>query len=112
MKVPTIRQPYAAAIMAGLKTVEYRTWYTRHRGPLLVHAGARRPTSAECGEYPGLDPRRFVYGAIVGAVDVTDCVEGADGYEWLLARPRPLAEPVPCKGVLGLWDAPPGVVLP
>jgi hypothetical protein len=45
-------------------------------------------------------------------VDVTDCVEGADGYEWLLARPRALAAPLPCKGLLGLWNAPPGVVLP
>ncbi|MFB4265356.1 ASCH domain-containing protein [Nonomuraea sp. GTA35] len=25
---------------------------------------------------------------------------------WRLARPRPLDEPVPCKGRLGLWDLP------
>jgi hypothetical protein len=96
--------------MAGLKTVEYRSWYTRHRGPLLIHAAARKATREECAEWPELDPRQFVYSAILGAVDVTDCEEGPDGYEWLLARPRPLAEPVPGQGPLGLWNAPPGIM--
>jgi hypothetical protein len=61
MKVLTVRQPYAAAIMARLKTVEYRAWYTRHRGVLLIHAGVHKPTRADCDEWPELDPRQLVY---------------------------------------------------
>ena len=42
LRAITIRQPWAAAVACGAKTVENRkrgfpTWY---RGPLLVHAGA------------------------------------------------------------------------
>lgn len=37
----TVRQPWAWAITCGAKTVENRTWSTRYRGPLVIHAGAR-----------------------------------------------------------------------
>ena len=36
----TIRQPWAWAIIYGGKDVENRSWLTKHRGPLLVHAGS------------------------------------------------------------------------
>lgn len=39
----TIRQPWASLIAAGVKTIETRSWSTRYRGPLLVHAGKHRP---------------------------------------------------------------------
>jgi hypothetical protein len=35
----TVQQPWAYAITVGAKTVENRTWTTRYRGPLLIHAG-------------------------------------------------------------------------
>ena len=41
MKVLSIRQPWAWAIVAGFKPVENRTWKTGYRGPLLIHAGLR-----------------------------------------------------------------------
>jgi hypothetical protein len=37
LKVLTVRQPAASAILAGLKEEEFRTWLTRHRAPLLIH---------------------------------------------------------------------------
>lgn len=39
MRALTIRQPWAFAIAEGLKTTENRSRSTRHRGPLLIHAG-------------------------------------------------------------------------
>jgi ASCH domain len=36
----TIRQPWAWAIIYGGKDVENRSWLTKHRGPLLIHAGS------------------------------------------------------------------------
>lgn len=39
MKALTVRQPWAWAIAAGVKTVENRTRGTLHRGPLAIHAG-------------------------------------------------------------------------
>ena len=38
MKVLSIRQPWAWAIVRGWKTVENRNWRTDHRGPLAIHA--------------------------------------------------------------------------
>ncbi len=42
MKALTICQPYAELIMRGVKRVENRTWATRYKGALLIHAGKSR----------------------------------------------------------------------
>jgi hypothetical protein len=39
VRVVTIRQPWAWAIVYGGKDVENRRWRTSYRGPLLIHAG-------------------------------------------------------------------------
>ena len=39
----TIRQPWASLIALGVKTIETRSWSTKYRGPLLVHAGLWDP---------------------------------------------------------------------
>lgn len=43
MKALTIRQPWASLIGLGVKTIETRSWTTRYRGPLAIHAGKRPP---------------------------------------------------------------------
>jgi hypothetical protein len=40
MKALTVRQPYAQLIVLGPKTIETRSWSTKHRCPLVIHAGA------------------------------------------------------------------------
>ena len=40
MKVLSIQQPYASLIMLGFKTIETRSWATKYRGELLIHASA------------------------------------------------------------------------
>ena len=42
MRCLTVRQPWAWAIVAGLKSIENRSRRTTHRGPLLIHAGISR----------------------------------------------------------------------
>ena len=39
MKAITIKQPFASLIAAGLKEYEFRTWKTKYRGEILIHAG-------------------------------------------------------------------------
>ena len=39
MKVLTIKQPWATLIMQGNKRFEFRSWQTKYRGDLLIHAG-------------------------------------------------------------------------
>lgn len=43
MKALTVRQPWASLIALGVKTVETRSWSTKYRGPLAIHAGMTRP---------------------------------------------------------------------
>lgn len=40
MKAITIKQPWASLIVAGIKDIENRTWPTKYRGTVLIHAGA------------------------------------------------------------------------
>ncbi len=107
----SVRQPWAAAIVAGLKTEEFRSWPTRYRGPLYIHAAARRADAAALAEFPTLKAVRIVYGAIVGVVDLVVVEDEGDGFAWVLANPRPLAVPFPCKGALSLWTPPAGLRL-
>ena len=39
MKVLTIKQPWATLIMQKDKRFEFRSWQTKYRGDLLIHAG-------------------------------------------------------------------------
>ncbi|MBP7632493.1 MAG: ASCH domain-containing protein [Acidimicrobiales bacterium] len=56
MKALTIRQPWASLIAAGVKTIETRSWSTKYRGPIAIHAGKATPVNVPgwcC--YPGDD---------------------------------------------------------
>ena len=39
MKAITILQPYASLIACGAKQIETRSWATKYRGPIAIHAG-------------------------------------------------------------------------
>jgi hypothetical protein len=106
----TIRQPWAELIVRGTKDVENRSWRTHHRGPLLIHAGAR--AHAELFEEHGV-PDSAERGAIIGVVEVVDCTqdhtspwheEGTWG--WYLTGARRFEKPIPLKGRRGLFEVP------
>lgn len=42
MKAITLHQPWASLVALGVKTIETRSWSTKYRGPLAIHAGARQ----------------------------------------------------------------------
>src|SRR5438132_13998884 len=47
MKALTLWQPWASLVAGGHKRVETRTWSTKYRGPLAIHAAAS--ISIGCG---------------------------------------------------------------
>lgn len=47
MKALTVHQPWASLIAAGVKRIETRSWSTKHRGPLAIHAAVRDPRWSE-----------------------------------------------------------------
>jgi activating signal cointegrator 1 len=119
----TVCQPHAWALIYApeQKPFENRRWPTRHRGRLYIHAGKSRGWLDDHPLYDGQPPTaELVFGALIGFVDVLDClsperiterdgklhpcVSGPWCHEY--ARPVPLPEPVPCAGNLGLWPIP------
>jgi len=45
MKAITLMQPWATLVAIGAKKIETRSWKTKHRGPLAIHAGKRFPST-------------------------------------------------------------------
>jgi hypothetical protein len=87
---------------------------------LLRLPGPRTCTHSHGGRPAGLgEGDDCPLGAVVGLVSVADCVPlfrvrrhpDAEGpWCWLLADALELERPVPCKGRLGLWSPPRGVL--
>lgn len=41
MKIISLLQPWATLVVIGAKKIETRSWNTKYRGPVLIHASAR-----------------------------------------------------------------------
>lgn len=126
MRVLSVRQPWAWALIFGGKDIENRYWTTKYRGPLVIHAskGMTRKEYDIAREYmlegvgiprvPNRDELNL--GAVIGVVDLVDVVEESDSpwfegpeifgkknYGWVITNPKPVV-PVTHKGGLGLRE--------
>lgn len=124
MKALTVRQPWASLIIRGGKDIENRDWYTGIRGRVAIHTSAKLLKSemdSACGLMRSFIPRFsrriferdfFPVGAIIGTVEIVDCVHHSDSpwfqgqYGFVLSDPRPVITPILCKGALGFWEVP------
>jgi hypothetical protein len=91
MKAISLWQPWASAMALGVKRIETRSWETKYRGPLAIHAAKKRDAEVRdaietliplCPRLAGDLP----YGAIVGACNLIACVPMTlkdDGYAHL-----------------------------
>ncbi len=122
MKALSIRQPWAWLIAAGHKDIENRTWATSLRGRVYIHAGRTIDSDYLCDIASGLtdidqDLRRkmldmngWVVGAIIGEVDIVDCVVRsaspwfAGPFGFVLSNSLLYDIPIPFKGRLGLFE--------
>ncbi len=122
------------------KRVENRTWPTNHRGPLLIHAGKSRewlsierdPDGHEFDADYEIPLKDMPFGAIVAKCNLVACWhigdikrgefdaefpwlrshEHANGpWCWVLADIEPLAEPIPWRGMQGLFEIPGAEIL-
>ena len=55
MKALTIMQPWASLIACGAKTIETRSWPTKYRGPIAIHAGMKDPCKIPLLEKEGFE---------------------------------------------------------
>jgi hypothetical protein len=115
MRALSIRQPWAWLICAGFKDVENRTWPTNFRGRIYIHAGQRFDSDGfqwlRINRPKALPEVQFcALGAIIGEVDIVDCVRASASpwfegpYGFVLRNPVLYHEPIPMRGRLGLFE--------
>ena len=124
MKVLTIKQPWATLIKQGDKRFEFRSWQTKYRGDLLIHAGKGIDKEAMKRLVKYL-PDEIPLGKILGKVTLVDCIrmcpefkeillkENSDIYTkssfsenfaWQVEDVQVFGEPIEAKGHLSLWE--------
>lgn len=131
MKTLTLWQPWATLIAIDAKHYETRSWPTKYRGPLAIHASLHdmecdvvkiNSFYREAFERAGIESvKDLPFGKVLCIVDLTDCIrtetvlmlsqaEAAFGdyspcrFAWKLENLRVLPEPIPARGKQGLWE--------
>lgn len=119
MKALSVMQPWAWFMVAGFKDTENRRSPTRFRGRILIHASKRYdkniwrslPSSVDDHVGDALCVRtQWERGAMIGEVDLIDCVTQppspwfAGPYGFILANPLAYDQPVSYVGRLGLFE--------
>ena len=122
MHAITICEPYATLIRMGPKRVENRTWETKYRGPLIIHAGKSKAWLDSYEPVPNM-----VFGAVVAICELAACVhkDSLDKFAardrekwgwlpnhehalgpwcWVLTDVHRFLTPVPWPGRQGLWN--------
>lgn len=114
MKALSIRQPWAWAILYAGKDIENRTWWTKYRGELYIHASRLFDMEGYHWikkNFRGLylpTPGDYQYGGLVGKVIVMDCVTKSKSrwfsgpYGFVLQSPEKI-QFKPMHGKLGIF---------
>jgi hypothetical protein len=121
VKALSIRQPWAWLIVNGFKDIENRSWDTRYRGTVLIHA-SKGMTRAEyeaakgiCESLPPLERitmppfEKLERGGIVGYAHITGTTResespwffGPVGFQLVGAKPLPFQQ---LKGRLSFFE--------
>lgn len=125
MKVITIKQPFASLIAEGYKLYEFRTWKTKYRGEIFIHAGKGVDKKA-MQKFAHLH-LQYPCGAIIAKANLVDCIPIHQEEREMLRQKDPLVygsiithtewegfgfqleniqkiKPIPINGKLSLWD--------
>jgi hypothetical protein len=125
MKALSFKQPWAWLVFNG-KDIDNRNWKTNYRGRICVHASKGWDTvgftwlfmNKEKLDWNNWWDRMMVenaknempFGALIGEVDITDCVTQSDSpwffgkYGFVLSNPSPYIKPILYKGKLGIFE--------
>lgn len=91
----SIKQPWAALLVAGVKTIEVRRWSTARRGRVLIHAAGVPDSRPEGWKLvsPDLIQLAQLGGGILGAAELTACKHYADAPVFQADQPLHRNEP-------------------
>ncbi len=123
MKVLTIKEPWASLIIEGYKKYEFRSWKTKYRGKILIHAGmSLEKDMLKRFENYNINCSK---GEIIGEAEIVDCIlvdkafndklkkidpvvygrsNHVETYAWKLENVKKYDTKIPIKGKLGLWN--------
>ena len=125
MKVLSIKEPWASLIMNGTKKIETRSWKTKYRGEIYIHASLSKAKITKPEVYELIKDMNFKCGYIICKCNLVDCIYMTDEYikeiknneieylcghyevgryAWVLKITEVLKEPIHAKGQLGLWN--------
>lgn len=123
VKVISIKQPWASLIVEGYKKFEFRTWKTKYRGEILIHA-SKTIDKEQLKRFTNLK-LNYPTGQIIGKAYLSDClvvtkefedeliasnylVYGANkdrqGYAFKLDKVEKFTKPIEISGKLGIWN--------
>lgn len=122
MKVLTVKQPFATLIAEGYKAYEVRTWKTKYRGELWIHAG--KGVDKEAMEKFAHLHLTYPKGTLVARTYLTDCIlldekknkeiqsqntlvyeiEPREGYAFKLENIQKIDCDKQINGKLGIWE--------
>ncbi len=122
LKVLTLRQPWATLVAEGIKKYEFRSWKTKYRGKVLIHAGTGIDKE-DMKKYENMN-LEFPSRKIIAIVEIEDCLELNEqlnkkiitenniaygnkvrtGYAWKLKNIKKLDYDKEVNGQLGLWN--------
>ena len=119
MQAITLWQPWASLIADGLKQYETRSWATKHRGTLAIHASVNKTYVPQ-----GPEGLRYPLGAVVAVAtlagcyrteEIIDSITAAEWqrgdwtsgrYAWLLGHVYKLPSPLAVSGHQRIWGLP------
>ena len=125
MKVLSIKEPWASLIMNGTKKIETRSWKTKYRGEIYIHASLSKAKITKPEVYELIKDMNFKCGYIICKCNLVDCIYMTDEYvndmktnhyeEYicghyevgryaLIVEDVKVIEPIEAKGKLGLWN--------
>ena len=125
MKVLSIKEPWASLIMNGTKKIETRSWKTKYRGEIYIHASLSKAKIIKPEVYELIKDMNFKCGYIICKCNLVDCIYMTDKYvndmkinhyeeyicrhyevgryAWIVEDVK-VIEPIEAKGKLGLWN--------
>lgn len=104
MKALSIRQPWCHHILYDGKDVENRTWPTKFRGWVLIHASK----GYDAVDREDIRENGMPLGGICGVMRIVDCVSDMQSrwfngpYGFVIRDAQPVKF-IPCRGALGFF---------
>ena len=128
MKVLSLKEPFASLVMQKIKQVETRSWKTKYRGVLYIHASLGKVKTTDekvINLLKLLNNSDLKYGYIIAKCNLVDCIYMDENYldkiklnkteyqcgiyeigrhAWILDNIEVLDNPISAKGKLGIWN--------